>query len=96
VLIGPDQVAAFWQQWDHVVETAGTAAIAGHIAEGSHRLVLNEVSKRMILLPRSLVNCPEPKGNVVRRHGRKQLSSEALSGFGYSFNLHIYRVHDMF
>jgi hypothetical protein len=38
---------------DHVVETAGTAAIAGHIAEGSHRLVLNEVSKRMILLPRS-------------------------------------------
>jgi hypothetical protein len=50
VLIGPDQVAAFWHQWDHVVETAGTAAIAGYIAEGSHRVVLYEVSKRMILL----------------------------------------------
>ena len=62
MLIGPDQVAAFWQQWDHVVETAGTAAIAGDIAEGSHRVVLNEVSNHMILLRRALVNCPKPDG----------------------------------
>ena len=42
MLIGPDQVAAFWHQWDYVVETAGAAAVAGDIAEGSHRVVLNE------------------------------------------------------
>jgi hypothetical protein len=44
VLVGPDQAAAFWHQWDHVVETAGTSAIAGDIAKGGHGVVLNEVS----------------------------------------------------
>jgi hypothetical protein len=43
VLIGPDQVAAFWHQWDYVVETAGAAAVTRDIAEGSHGVVLNEV-----------------------------------------------------
>jgi hypothetical protein len=56
VLIGPDQVTAFWHQWNHVVETAGTVAIAGDVAEGGHRVVLNEVSNRMILPRRALVN----------------------------------------
>jgi hypothetical protein len=44
VLIGPDQVAAFWHQGDHVVETTGAAAIAGDVAEGGHEVVLNEAS----------------------------------------------------
>jgi hypothetical protein len=55
----PDQVAAFWHQWDHVVETAGTAAIAGDVTEGGHGVVLNEASNRMILPPGAFVNCPE-------------------------------------
>jgi hypothetical protein len=59
VLIGPDQVAAFWHQWDHVVETAGTAAIAGDIVEGGHGVILYEVSHHMILPPSAFVNCPE-------------------------------------
>jgi hypothetical protein len=56
VLIGPDQVAAFWHQWDHVVQTAGAAAIAGDIAEGSHRVVSVMFSDRMILPLGAVVN----------------------------------------
>ena len=49
----------FRHQWDHVVETAGTAAIAGDVTEGGHGVVPNGGSIRMILPPRAFVNCPE-------------------------------------
>jgi hypothetical protein len=57
------------------LETAGTAAIAGDIAEGSHRVVLNEVSNHMILLRLALVNCPEPNGKL-RPPTRTQTASK--------------------
>jgi hypothetical protein len=108
VLIGPDQVAAFWHQWNHVVETAGTAAIAGDVAERGHRVVLNAVSNRMILSRRALVSCSELKGassvlpksmrgseTAVRRHGRKS-SKRGSIGIRIQYNLHIHLVHDMF
>jgi hypothetical protein len=62
VLIGPEEIAAFWYQRDYFVKTAGTAAIAGDVAEGGHKVVLNEVSNRTILPRRALVNCSQLKG----------------------------------
>jgi hypothetical protein len=86
------------------VEATGKAAIAGHIAEGGHEVVLNEASNHMILPPRALVNCPVssilPKSmrgseNTIRRHGRKS-SKRGPIRIWIPYNLHIYRVHDMF
>jgi hypothetical protein len=91
VLVGPDQVAAFWHQRDHVVEATGTAAIAGDIAEGGHEVVLNEASNHMILRPRALVNCPVSSILPNRCEIAKTLSAdtgvnlpnEARSEFGF-------------
>jgi hypothetical protein len=95
VPISPDQVAAFWHKWDHVVETAGTAAIAGDIAEGSHKVVLKEVSNDMILLRRALVNCPEPNGKC-RPPETQTASKRGPIRIWIQDSLHIYFVHDMF
>jgi hypothetical protein len=62
VLIGPDQIATLRYQWNHVVETAGTAAIAGDVTEGGHGVILYEVSHHMILPPSAFVNCSESGG----------------------------------
>jgi hypothetical protein len=51
----PDQVAAFWHRSGHVGETTGAGTIAGDVAEGGRRVVLNEVSNRMILPRGALV-----------------------------------------
>jgi hypothetical protein len=87
----PDQVAAFWHRSGHVVETTGAGAIAEDVAEGGHRVVLNEVSNRMILprgalvkgassvLPKAMRAAKTPSADAA-----VNLPSEALLGFGFS------------
>ena len=68
-----------WHWSGHVVETTGAGAIVGDVAEGGHRVVLNEVSNRMILTRGALVKGASsvlPKAmrgseNAVRRRRRK-------------------------
>ena len=99
----PDQVAAFWHRSGHVGETTGAGAIAGDVAEGGHRVVLNEVSNRMILPRGALVKGASsvlPKAmrgseNAVRRPGRKS-PKRGATGTWIQFNLHSLLVHDMF
>jgi hypothetical protein len=64
----PDQVAAFWHRSGHVVETTGAEAIAGEIAEGGHRVVLNEISNRII----------PPRGALVK--GASSVLPKAMRG----------------